>query len=146
MKIAQPITAGASILLLLAACAVAGFAQESRGTILGRVVDNAGAVMPGVEVKAANVSTNVTAVVVTNSAGSYNIPFLPPGSYRVTAEITGFKKFVRDGVEVSVSESVEVNIAMQVGAVTESVETRADTAQLDTTGPSRGKLSATSGA
>ncbi|HKC88810.1 MAG TPA: carboxypeptidase-like regulatory domain-containing protein, partial [Blastocatellia bacterium] len=140
MKIAQTLTTDARIVLLLAACAAAGFAQESRGTILGRVVDDSGAVMPGVEVKAVNVSTNVSAAAVTNSAGSYNIPFLLPGKYRVTAEITGFKKFVRDGVEVSVSESVEVNIAMQVGAVTESVETKADTAQLDTTGPSLGQV------
>ena len=140
MKIAQLLIANFRVALLLAACAVAGFAQESRGTILGRVVDDAGAVMPGVEVKAANVSTNVAAAAVTNSAGSYNIPFLLPGNYRVTAEITGFKKFVRDGVEVRVSESVELNIAMQVGAVTESVETRADTAQLDTTSPSLGQV------
>lgn len=126
--------------MLLAACAVAGFAQESRGTILGRVTDSSGAALPGVEVKATNVSTNITAAARTNESGSYNIPFLLAGPYRVTAETSGFKKYLQAGVEVRVSESVEVNIEMQPGQVTESVEIKADTAQLDTTSPSLGQV------
>ena len=116
------------------------YSQDSRGTIIGRVTDDSGAVMPGVEIKVTNVSTNVTAAAVTNDAGSFNVPFLLPGEYRVAAEKTGFKRFVQGGVTVRVSETVEVNVSMQIGAVTESIETRADTAQLDTTSPSLGQV------
>lgn len=140
MKVAQHPIAIIRVALLLAACAVAGFAQESRGTILGRVTDSSGAALPGVEVKATNVSTNITAAARTNESGSYNIPFLLAGPYRVTAETSGFKKYLQAGVEVRVSESVEVNIEMQPGQVTESVEIKADTAQLDTTSPSLGQV------
>ncbi len=140
MKIAQPLITGARIVALLAACAVAALAQESRGTILGRVTDTSGAALPGVEIKATNVSTNIAAAARTNESGSYNIPFLLPGAYRVTAEAPGFKKYAQSGVEVRVSESVEVNIEMQAGQVTESVEIKADTAQLDTTSPSLGQV------
>ncbi len=129
-----------SMAFLLLLGAFIASAQESRGRILGRVVDSSGAIIPRVEVKAINTATGIIASVVVNEAGSYNIPFLLPGKYRVTAEITGFKKFVQDDVEVRVSETVEVNITLEVGAVTESVETRADTAQLDTTSPSLGQV------
>src|SRR5438128_793505 len=84
-------------------------AQESRGTILGRVVDASGAVMPGVDVKAINTATTVTVSAQTNEAGSFNIPFLLPGTYRITAEISGFKRFIQEGVQVRVSETVELN-------------------------------------
>ncbi len=130
---------------LLVAWALAGatfiaYAQESRGTITGRVTDNSGAALPGVEIKAVNVATNVVAIAVTNSVGSYNIPFLLAGQYRVVAERQGFKKFIREGVEVRVSETVEVNLPMEVGAVTDNVQVTADTAQLDTTSPSLGQV------
>src|SRR5262245_36477047 len=87
-------------------------AQESRGTILGRVTDASGAVLPGVAVKVTGLATNVTVSAITNSSGSFNVPFLLPGEYRVTAEITGFKRFVQEGVQVRVSETVELNIAL----------------------------------
>ena len=58
----------------------------------------------------------------------------------MTAELTGFKRFVQNDVEVRVSETVEVNPEMQIGAVTESVETRANIAQLDTASPSLGQV------
>ena len=122
---------------------VLAHAQVRYGSIVVEARDPSGSAVPGADVTITETGTNLRRSGVTNSAGSYNIPFLLPGNYRVTAEITGFKKFVRDGVEVSVSESVEVNIAMQVGAVTESVETKADTAQLDTTGPSLGQVTST---
>jgi Carboxypeptidase regulatory-like domain/TonB dependent receptor-like, beta-barrel len=126
--------------LILLTGAAGSFAQESRGTIIGRITDASGAVMPGVEVKATNTATNVIATAVTNAAGSFNIPFLLPGIYRVTAEITGFKKFVREGVEVRVSETVELNMPLEVGNVAETTEIRSETPLLDTTTPSLGQV------
>ncbi len=127
-------------LLSLAALAAAALAQDPRGTITGVVNDSSKAAIPGVSVRAANVETGVVASAVSNAAGSYHIPFLPPGMYRVTSEMTGFKKFVRDKVEVRVGESVHLPIPMELGAVTETVEVVATTPLLDTTGAALGQV------
>ena len=66
--------------------------------------------------------------------GRFSVPFLLPGVYRVTAEKTGFKRFVQTGVEVRVSETVELNLAMQAGDVSEAIEIAAATPLLDTAG------------
>jgi Carboxypeptidase regulatory-like domain/TonB dependent receptor len=116
------------------------FAQESRGTIIGRITDASGAVMPGVEVKAVNTATNVMATAATNEAGNFNIPFLIPGTYRVTAELIGFKKFIRNSVEVRVSETVELDMQLEIGNVSETTEIRSETPLLDTATPSLGQV------
>jgi hypothetical protein len=121
-------------------CITGAFAQESRGTIIGRVTDASGGAMPGVEVRAVNTATNVMATAATNEAGNFNIPFLLPGTYRVTAEFAGFKKFVRENVEVRVSETVELNLQLEVGSVSEVTEIRSETPLLDTTTPSLGQV------
>ena len=119
---------------------VAAFAQESRGTIIGRVADGAGAVMPGVKVEINNTATNVTTSATTNEDGRFSVPFLLPGVYRVSAEKAGFKRFVQTGVEVRVSETVELNLAMQAGEVSEAIEIAAATPLLDTAGASLGQV------
>ena len=91
------------VALFTIALAVAAFAQESRGTIIGRVTDASGAVLPGIKVEINNTATNVTTTATTNDEGRFSTPFLLPGAYRVTAEKTGFKRFVQTGVEVRVS-------------------------------------------
>ena len=115
-------------------------AQESRGMIIGRVTDAAGAVMPGVKVEINSTATNVTAAATTNDEGRFSVPFLLPGMYRVTVEKAGFKRFVRTGVEVRVSETVELNVAMQAGDVSEAIEIAAATPLLDTAGASLGQV------
>jgi len=114
--------------------------QDPRGSILGRVTDSSNAVVPGVEVRATNVATGVTASGVANEGGSYNIPFLLPGTYRIRAEIPGFKTYVRDGIQVRVSETVELNIQMEVGQISETVIATAETPLLDTAGSSLGQV------
>jgi Carboxypeptidase regulatory-like domain len=123
--------------LLLAAIAAA---QDPRGTILGRVTDSTGAVMPGVDVRATNTAKNVTASALTNDGGSYNIPFLIPGTYNIRAELSGFKKFAQDNVQVRVSETVELNFRMEIGELTETVTTTAESPVLDTAGSSLGQV------
>lgn len=117
-----------------------GFAQESRGTIIGRITDASGAALPNVRVDINNTATNVTVTATTNEEGRFNAPFLLPGAYRVTAETTGFKRFVQTGVEVRVSETTDLNINMQPGDVTEAVEIAAATPLLDTAGSSLGQV------
>ena len=115
-------------------------AQDPRGSIVGKVSDKSGAGIPGLEIRASNQATGVKASGKTSSAGDYNIPFLIPGTYTVTAEMTGFKKFSRAGVEVRVAESVGVEIAMEVGAVTDTVNVTAETPLLSTTDASQGTV------
>ena len=67
-------------------------AQESRGTILGRVADATGAVIPNVSVTVTNTDTGVSTVVETNAQGIYHAPYLIPGPYRITAEKQGMKR------------------------------------------------------
>ncbi len=119
-----------AVLLLAAAAAV--IAQESRGSIVGRISDSSGAVIPGVTVTATNVNTGVIATAGTNDQGSYQILFLIPGIYRVSAEIKGFKRFERDNVEVRVNDRIGLDIRMEVGDITQEVQVSAETPLLQT--------------
>lgn len=129
-----------TFVVCLCLSAVAVLAQDSRGSIAGRVMDSSEALVPGVELRATNADTGVAASAKSNASGSYNIPFLIPGTYRVTAETAGFKRFVREGIQVRVSETVDLNIQMEVGAVSETVEVKAETPLLDTAGASLGQV------
>src|SRR6266508_1822054 len=111
-----PLAMGVTLLALTA------YGQDPRGNISGRVTDSSQALVPGVEVRATNADTGVTASAKSNASGTFNIPFLLPGPYRVTAEMAGFKRFVREGIQVRVSETVDLGIQMEVGAVSETVE------------------------
>ena len=88
------------------------FAQGDRGTITGVVRDSSGLPVPGAEVRIVNEATGIASNTVSSDSGNYTLPYLMPGTYSVAAEITGFKKFVRDKVQVRVSDSVELNIEM----------------------------------
>jgi hypothetical protein len=76
------------------------FAQEFQAGIRGIVKDAQGAVVPGVPIEAQNLATNEISHATTNPAGSYAFPVLPIGTYRVTVSATGFKKAVRDKLEL----------------------------------------------
>jgi hypothetical protein len=115
-------------------------AQDPRGAIVGRVTDKSGAVVPNLDVRATNRATGVVAAGKTSSAGDYSIPFLLPGVYAITAETAGFKRFVREGIEVRTTESVGVDIVMELGAVSETVQVVAESPLLTTTDASQGTV------
>jgi carboxypeptidase family protein/TonB-dependent receptor-like protein len=127
-------------LLIVSFGAIQSFGQESRGTIIGRVADSTGAALAGVKVDIVSAATNVKSTVTTNDEGRFSAPFLLPGAYRVTAEKTGFKRFVQSGVEVRVSETTDLNIGMHPGELSEAVEITAATPLLDTAGSSLGQV------
>jgi hypothetical protein len=126
----------AAILFL---CFVAA-AQDSRGTILGRVVDQSGSNVVGATVRVTNASTGVAAQSVTNEAGAYVVPYLVPAKYNLTVERTGFKKFTQTDVEVRVQDRVELNITLQVGDAKEIVEVKAETPLLNTAEATLGQV------
>ena len=99
-------------------------AQTITGTITGTVTDASGAVAPNVKITATAVSTSVQIVATSNESGIYTIPFLSLGKYTVTAEGSGFKKSVIGPFAVEVNQVVRVDVSLQVGAVSESVEVR----------------------
>jgi hypothetical protein len=115
-------------------------AQDPRGFIRGTVLDSSGAVVPGARVRAISNETGVTASAASNEAGIYSLPYLIPGFYKLTAEQQGFKTFVREKVEVRVSETVEVVINLEVGAITETVEVKDELPPLETINASLGQI------
>jgi hypothetical protein len=117
------------IILLAAQCTFAQ--QDPRGTIAGRVSDSTGAVVPDVEIRATNTETNVSAVTRSNSQGAFEIPFLTSGLYRVDAEQTGFKKWSRSQIELRVQDRLQVDITLELGDITQTVEVTADVPVLE---------------
>ena len=109
---------------LLAPVTVA--AQSTTATILGTVTDSSGAVLPGVAVTIVNEGTNSQRTVTTDGTGGYEAPLLPPGAYRVEGELTGFKKIIRSGITLQVDQRARVDLMLDLGAVTETIEVRAD--------------------
>jgi hypothetical protein len=120
-----------STVIVLCAASL-GSVQDPRGGIPGRVEDASGAVIPGVTVRVRNAETGVPASAAANQTGSFHLPFLPPGSCQVEAELTGFKKYRRDNAEVRLAEASELVAVMQLGAVNETVEAGAHTPPLET--------------
>ncbi|MEB2361852.1 MAG: TonB-dependent receptor [Bryobacteraceae bacterium] len=115
-------------------------AQETRGSIIGRVVDASGAIIPGVTIHAVNLATNVSISGESNAEGNFEIPYLLPGEYRITAEQTGFKSFRRDGVEVRIGERVSIPIRMELGQVSEQITVTAETPLLESAGANLGQV------
>jgi len=110
---------------LLGLAATAG-AQDPRGSISGRVTDHTGGVLPGTTVTATNVSTSVSTSTTTSREGTYSIQFLNPGDYRVTVELSGFKKVVRESVEVRVADRLSLDFSMAIGQLEETVSVTAE--------------------
>jgi Carboxypeptidase regulatory-like domain/TonB dependent receptor len=127
-------------LVLTLSLAGTALAQDPRGLVRGRVTDAAGSVVVGAKVMAVNEETQTRASAESNAEGLYNIPFLLPGKYTVTAELRGFKLYSRSGVQVRVSETTDLNIQMELGEVTEKVEVKAETPLLNTAGSSLGQV------
>src|ERR1041385_8135652 len=108
----------ASPALLLLTMAPA-WAQDT-AALTGTVTDTSGAVVVNAQVTAVNASTNFETATVTNAEGIYRIPFLRPGTYRVTITASGFKSFVRENVELRVGATLPINGVMELGAIAET--------------------------
>ena len=104
----------------LAALSVAN-AQQTTAILLGSVTDSSGGAVSGVAIQAANLATNVQREALTDASGSYSLPNLPPGAYRVTARKTGFQVARAESVTLQVEQSARLDLRLEVGNVSESV-------------------------
>jgi len=119
------------LLLSLTLCCNA-FAQTGNSSVGGFVQDPTGAYIPGVTVTATNTQTAVATMAITNESGTYTIPSLLPGTYRLLAELPGFKTRVINDVQLGANTTARYNFVLEVGAVNESVEVTADRTNLIT--------------
>ena len=108
-------------------------AQTTNAAITGRITDPSKAVLVDAHVAVINTGTNVRYEGRTNNAGSYVIPGLPPGPYRVEVEKPGFRTIVETGVVLHVQDTVELNYEMALGTISESITVTADTNNVNTT-------------
>lgn len=115
-------------------------AQDTRGSIGGRIMDAQDAVIPGAQVVATNQDTGVAASAVSNQTGSFRLPFLLPGKYRVSVEMQGFRNYVQTDIELRMTDSLDLRIRLEVGSVTEAIEVKGGTPLLETATSSIGQV------
>jgi hypothetical protein len=117
---------------LLIGCAATASAQFDSATISGVVKDTTNAVLPGVDVTLTNVGTKIERHAVTNQDGLYTFPNVPVGEYRITATLSGFKSITKSGVQVNAGLNIRVDVALEVGALSETIQVQAATTLVDT--------------
>jgi hypothetical protein len=126
--------------ILIAISAASSHAQESRASVIGRVTDSSGAVIPAASVSFANLETGVIVRTQTNNEGNYFSSFLIPGNYRIVAEKSGFKSLVQSRVTLSVNDRVELNVTLEVGTQAESITVTENMSLLDSANVTVGRV------
>ncbi|MBS1787705.1 MAG: TonB-dependent receptor [Acidobacteria bacterium] len=119
----------------------AAYAQFDTATVLGTITDSTGAAIPGATVTLKNTATGVTATAQSDQNGNYQFFNVKIGSYQVSAEAQGFSKGLAENVQITVNARQRVDLSLKAGAVTETVNISADTAQLlETETSARGQI------
>src|SRR6476620_1629906 len=126
--------------MLLIACAGFASAQEFRATVRGQVAESSKAAVPGATVTVTTTETGEVATTTSNSDGNYTLPFLRPGLYALTVELSGFQKYVRSGLRLEVGQTAELNVQLSVGGLSEQVTVAADAPLLETSNANRGTV------
>jgi Carboxypeptidase regulatory-like domain len=116
----------AAVLLLTACWAVPGFAQSDRGAIAGTVTDPSGAVVPNAKVTATNLDTNEVRETTTSDVGSYQLPELKAGPYKVVVESQGFKTATFERVQVAVQATHSLDVKLEIGVIGDTVTVTSD--------------------
>ncbi|MBI1787082.1 MAG: TonB-dependent receptor [Acidobacteria bacterium] len=126
-------------LLAVGLCLLAGLGDPERasaqavyGSIVGSITDASGAAIPGAKVTITDTGRDVTNVAASNDSGYFTQRFLIVGRYRVRVEAAGFQTFVQDNIGVSVDTETRVDVRMQVGEVTQTLEVSAEASLLKT--------------
>jgi hypothetical protein len=129
-----------SITLVGVAVTCASVWAQATAQISGTVKDQSGAVLPGVEVTATQTDTGISRSTVTNETGSYILPNLAVGPYRLEAALPGFRTFAQTGIVLQVNSNPVINPSLEVGQVTEQVEVQANAALVETRSTAVGQV------
>jgi trimeric autotransporter adhesin len=133
------IRAAACSLVLLFAVSVLAHAQGFQGGIRGAVHDPGG-VIPGAEVTLTNEGTNASRSTTTNNAGEYSFPNLGPGTYTLQVSLPGYRGYSQAGIRVGTQQFITLDIALEVGAVQETVTVIGESPLIDTSNASTGTV------
>src|SRR5215510_5382492 len=114
------VTAGVLLCFVFASYALA----QVNAVLSGTVADSTGALIPGVEVTARNVNTGITDTKITNETGNFVFPSLQPGTYTLSASLSGFQNATYNNVALGQGQQVRLNFTLQVGAAAQSVEVK----------------------
>ena len=115
-------------------------AQATSGTILGTIQDQSGAVIPDAIVTIANVGTAESKTTKTDASGNYEVLYLIPGSYRVSATKQGFSKAEREAFPLNVDQKAKIDLTLKLGSATETVTITGDAPQLKTESSEAGEV------
>src|SRR6185503_8789074 len=105
---------------------------QATAQISGTARDQSGAVLPGVEIHVTQTDTGVTRDAISNETGSYVLPNLAIGPYRLEASLPGFRTYAQTGIVLQVNSSPSINVILEVGQVTEQVEVQANATLVET--------------
>jgi hypothetical protein len=128
------------VVILICACPLVASGQETRGSIIGQVVDSSGAVVPGADVTVTNTETNVSVKDVTNSVGAYEVLYLLPGTYTLNVRKAGFKTTRQENIRVDINARVRLDFTLEVGTVNQQVAVTARAPLLDTASANLGSV------
>jgi len=120
-----------------------GSAQEFRGTISGTVLDPSGAVVSGASVEVQEVASGTINRTISDKAGQYVVPFLPPGSYSITVTKKGFETLNRSGIDLQAQEHPIINMTLTVGSTSQTVTVTAEEPLVDQANASLGQVIST---
>lgn len=126
--------------ILLLVCSFSLLAQTPSATVVGRVTDPSGAVVPGVSVKVTNVDRNVSQLGTTNDLGDFTIPYLQPGRYTLEAKGDGFRGYKHSDFRLAVDQIMRVDLQLEVGTTSDSVTVTDTITVLNTESGSRGEV------
>jgi hypothetical protein len=129
-----------ALAVLMLGTGVAMAQVGSTAQITGVVSDESGGVLPGVDVTAVQTDTGFKRSVVTEANGSFTLPNLPIGPYRLEASLTGFRSFVRTGIVLQVNANPVINVTLPLGDLTETVSVEAAAPLIETRSPSIGTV------
>ncbi|HZR66646.1 MAG TPA: TonB-dependent receptor [Terriglobales bacterium] len=130
--ISRSLPAFSLVLFVLAALSISAFGQTFSSSIAGTVTDPSGSVVAGAKVHLRNMGTNDVRDVTTTTTGSYKFDNLLPGTYEVSAEASGFKRYVQSNMILRASTAATVNVPLAVGGSEQSVQVTGEAVLLDT--------------
>ncbi len=127
----------AAITLLLSAPCLA---QEVRATLTGTISDISGSAVPNAHVSLTNIDTGTAFTAASNELGQYRFLFINAGSYRISVEAAGFRKFIREDLQLTIGQAATLDVSLQLGTQTETVNVTATAPVLEAEKADRGMV------